>query len=453
MVTSAPTETALAAYVTAIRGLLDRGGYERTGAVADARNWGREHITAYLDAHGRPDRRLTVHVAGTKGKGSTATIIDSMLRAAGAHTMLMTSPDVHSARERVRIDGDPVDHERFAALATGLLDDPATAGWSYFELLTVMGWLAGAEARCDWQVLEVGLGGRLDTTNSVEGKQVAVITPIDLEHTEILGDTIPLVAAEKAGVITGPCAVVASPMRASAIDVIREHAERAGATLHEVSEECAIRVGRSSLEGTEFDLRTPLRTYRKLRLRVIGPYQVDNAAAAILAAELAFASQDAELPEEAVRRGLAAVKLPVRMEVVRRRPLTILDAMHTPLAARRVRQALDALSLPRQRVLVLSMLRGKDIEGVVGAIVEQGETVIVAPPDSPRAAETADVARAVTAAGAIAQRARSVPEAVDAATQQVGERGLVIVAGSMYSTSEAREHLLGTAGDRMLGLR
>ena len=191
-------EAAIRAYVEAMRALLAHGGFERTGDVLAAKKWDFDHITAWLDANGRPDARPTVHVAGSKGKGSVSSMTASILRAAGAHTLLLTSPDLHSARERIQIDGAPLGYGDFAEVARALLDDPAAAGWSYFEMLTVMGWMAGQRAACDWQVVEVGLGGRLDTTNAVAQKQVAVVTPIDLEHVAILGDSIPGIAREKA---------------------------------------------------------------------------------------------------------------------------------------------------------------------------------------------------------------------------------------------------------------
>ena len=225
--TTAPSDIDLAAYADALRRLLAHGGYERTGRAAEAKKWDVEHIVAYLEATGRPDRRNAVHVAGSKGKGSVSTITEAILREAiaaeGGHTLLITSPDLHTARERIAIDGRPIDHATFTRIAGRVLDDPAAEGWSYFELLTVMGWLAGAEVGCDWQVVEVGLGGRLDTTNAMaaSSKAATVITPIDLEHTEILGDTIPKIAAEKAGIIVSDAPVIAAPMRASALEVVR----------------------------------------------------------------------------------------------------------------------------------------------------------------------------------------------------------------------------------------
>ncbi|MEX2032903.1 MAG: Mur ligase family protein, partial [Dehalococcoidia bacterium] len=315
------------AYASAVKRLLAHGGFERTGDVAQAKKWDFEHITRWLDAHDRPDRRRTVHVAGSKGKGSVASITAAILTAAshstgGGPTLLMTSPDLHSARERIQVDGHPIDYREFADVAAVLLDDPDTAGWSYFEMLTVMGWIAGERAGCEWQVVEVGLGGRLDTTNALAAKQVAVITPIDLEHVAILGDSIPAVAREKAGIITGPCDVVVEPMRASAIDVVRARTAEVGATLHEVTAECAIRVLASGLDGQKLDLRTPVRTYRNLDVALVGPYQVDNLVTAIRAAELAWqAAHGDAIPEADVREAMRRFRMPGRFEVVKQKPL------------------------------------------------------------------------------------------------------------------------------------
>ena len=464
-------QAAIEAYVAAVRGLRARGGYERSGDPREAKRFRLTHIAGYLEAAGHPEHRRTVHVAGSKGKGSTAAMVESVLRAAGARTLLLTSPDVHQARERVRVDGEPLGYGAFAELGERLLADAATRGWSYFELLTVLGWLAGAEAGCEWQVLEVGLGGRLDTTNVVERKEVAVIAPIDLEHTAILGETIAEVAGEKAGILTGPCEAVIAPLRESALDVVRARAAEVGATLHEVAEECALRVTGQTLDGQTLDLRTPLRTYRGLRLPLVGRHQAENAAAGVRAAELAWAavnrrattgsgSGDEELPAAAVAEGLARVVWPGRFEVIRRRPLVVVDALHTPLAAQRFREAVEALSLPKPRVLVVGLLAGRDPSAIARPLLgprvdvgAAGEMVVVTAPDSERAADPAAVEAAFRAAGALVQRATDVASAVRLARELTGEGGSVLVVGSLYTASEAREHLLGVSGDRAFGLR
>lgn len=444
----------LAAYVAAERRLLAHSGFERSGDPQQARRFRLDHVTSFLEGRGRPDARATVHVAGTKGKGSTSTMVEAILRAAGGHTLLLTSPDVHSARERIVVDGEPIAPARFAELADELLAEPAAEGWSYFELLTVMGWLAGAREGCDWQVLEVGLGGRLDTTNAVAAKHVAAILPIDLEHTAILGDSIREIAAQKAGILTGPCACVVAPMRDSAARVIAARAVEVGAELHPVADECAATVGRHSLDGQALDLRTPLRTYGGLELPLLGRHQTENAATAVRAAELAWEREHSEeLPEAAVRAGLAGVRLPARLEPVRRRPLTILDGMHTPLAARRVAQALEELRLPRPRVLLFGMLAGREPEALVAELRAAIDLAVVASPSSSRADDPAHAERALAEAGVPTQRAASVEQGLAHAEALAGEGGCVVVGGSLYTAAEARELLLAVGGDRALGLR
>ena len=444
----------LAAYVAAGHRLLAHTGFERSGDPQQARGFRLDHVIRFLEERGRPDARATVHVAGSKGKGSTATMVEAILRAAGGHTLLLTSPDVHSVRERIVVDGEPISVARFADLADGLLADPIVEEWSYFELLTVMGWLAGAGTGCNWQVLEVGLGGKLDTTNAVATKHVAAILPIDLEHTAILGNSIREIAAQKAGIVTGPCACVVAPMRDSAARVIMARAADVGADLHSVAEECAVTVGRHNLDGQTLDLRTPLRIYRDLELSMLGRHQVENAATAVRAAELAWQREnDVDLPESAVRTGLREVRLPARLELVRRDPLTIIDGMHTPLAARRVAQALDDLRLPRPRVLLFGMLAGREPEALVTELRSAIDLAVVVPPSSPRADDPVHAENAFVKAGVPTQRAASVEQGLVHADVLIDGKGCVVVGGSLYMAAEAREQLCTISGDRALGLR
>ena len=448
-----PDEETARRYADAVRGLLAHGGFERTGRAADAARWDLAHIRDYLDRVGQPDLRHTVHVAGSKGKGTTSIFIEAILRHAGKHTLLLTSPDLHQARERIAIDGRPLDAAVFADLAALLLADAATGGWSYFELLTVMGWLSGSDAHCDWQIVEVGLGGRLDTTNAMLRKEVAVVTAIDLEHTAILGDTIRAIAGEKAGIITGPCGVVAAPMNEQAFDVVRHRAEEQGATLHAVARECALRVAREHLHGQQIDLRTPVRTYRGLELAAPGRHLAENAATAVRAAECALEAVGEQLTEDAVRAGLRAARLPGRFEVLPRHPIVILDGLHTPLAARRFAETVRALKPPWPHVYVLGMLAGKDLAAITSAILTDRDEVVVTRPDSVRAAPMDELAAAVHESGASQLRIPGVAAALEQAIERAGPGGTVLVAGSLYTVAEAREALLGITGDRALGLR
>lgn len=442
-----------AAYANVLARLKARGGFELTGRSGDAKRWGIDHIVDYLEAAGRPDERFTVHVAGSKGKGSTGTIVEAILRESGAHTLLETSPDLHEARERLAIDGRLPSYELFSMLGERILADPKSGGWSYFELLTVMGWLAAREAGCDWQVLEVGLGGRLDTTNAVRSKQVAVVTPIDLEHTAILGDTIEQIAAEKAGIITQPCDVVLSPMEPRAREVIRVAGLRAGARVHPVEEVCDAEIRSHSLEGLRIDLETPVRRYRDLHVPLIGAHQAQNCATAVLAAEFAWMSVHGKAPgEESVRRGLRAVELPGRFEVAGHTPLVILDALHTLLSARRFREALESIDLPQSVAWVVGMLKDKAAEQIVEVLSDHGGQFFVAPPATPRAAAAHGIAQLFRKRGAAAHERASIASAIDAAVEEAGQAGAVLVVGGLRTIAEARRHLFSPASDFSLEL-
>jgi dihydrofolate synthase/folylpolyglutamate synthase len=242
-------------------------------------------------------------------------------------------------------------------------------------------------------------------------------------------------------------------MRASAFEVIEARAAEMGATLHQVPEECAMNVVSQDLDGQVLDLRTPLRTYRKLKLPLLGPHQAENAATAVRAVELALAVVGEEAPEQAVRQGLERVRWPGRFEVVRRRPLVIVDGLHTPLAARRFRETVRALAVPHPRIYVVGMLGGRDTGAIASALVTDGDEVILAAPSSQRAADIEQLRRDFVEAGAMVQQAASVADAIDLATDLAGQRGAVLVVGSLYTVAEAREHLLGITGDRSFGLR
>ena len=212
-------------------------------------------LRALLARLGEPQRgRGGVHLTGSNGKGSTASMIAAMLQGAGARVGLYTSPHLHTMRERIRIDGEPIAPDDFAALTVELMPHAAateaeTGKLTVFEILTALGFMAFRAANCDWQVIEVGLGGTLDATNVLDEKQVCVFTPIDLEHTAILGNTVAQIASDKAGILRPGVRAVMSLQREPAADALRAAAARLGVTLHEVAQECALRRDKVSQIG------------------------------------------------------------------------------------------------------------------------------------------------------------------------------------------------------------
>ena len=249
-------------YTSALRYVLGLADLERMVEPPGARpryDLGRMH--ALLDALGRPHLSTpTVHVTGTKGKGSTSAMVASILRASGFSVGLYTSPHLHTMRERVQVNGAPLSEEDFAATLEAVwpsVEALSGEGVTTFETLTAMAFHAFAERRLDWQVLEVGMGGTLDATNTVESPQVCVITSISLDHTKILGDTVEAIARDKAGIIKPGATVVTAPQPPGVIAVLREACDAAGAELVQTAERYDWRVTGFDLRGQSFHVEGP----------------------------------------------------------------------------------------------------------------------------------------------------------------------------------------------------
>jgi dihydrofolate synthase/folylpolyglutamate synthase len=440
-------------YIEALRQLRLRDDWERTGSAQDAARWDLRRMRSLLARLGDPHLgRRTVHVAGSKGKGSTAAMIASFMRASGHPAGLYTSPHLHRFTERISVDGEPVSEEDFARLVGELAphieaeDASAASGRvSTFETLTAMAFLAFRERGVAWQVLEVGLGGRLDATNVFDEKDVCVITPIGLEHTAVLGDTVTQIASEKAGIITPGATVVMAPQRESAADVVRQVCAERDARLIEVAQACALNRTGHSDEGQEFTLRTPRATY-KLRVPLLGRHQLDNAATAVLALE-ALAPAGVEIDEAALRQGLAALRWPARIEILRRRPLVVADGAHNVDSARRLIQTLRDDLGRSQAVLVVGCARDKDVAALAREFAPLATHAIVTRSRNPRAMEPRDLARAFGEREVPVSVEGSVGAAVDAALAMTDPGSAVVACGSLFVAAEAREHVLGVAYD------
>jgi dihydrofolate synthase/folylpolyglutamate synthase len=394
-------------------------------------------------------------VAGSKGKGSICAMIESLLRAAGYSTGRYTSPHLHRFVERIAIDGEPVAEADFGTLMSELTPhmeaedaDGAYATLSTFEALVALAFLAFRERAVDWQVLEVGLGGRLDATNVFEQKELCVVAPIGLEHTAILGDTVAQIAEEKAAIITPGATVVMAPQRESAAEVVRRVCAEREATLIEVAQAC--RLGRTghSAEGQEFTLRTERATY-KLRLPLLGAHQLQNAAAAVLAVE-ALAPHGVAIDAAAARRGLEAVRWHCRIEAIRHRPLVIADGAHSRDSARVLAKTVREDLGRSDVVLVTGCSSDKDVEALAEELAPIAAQAVITRSRHPRAAEPRAVARAFADQGLPVAVEEPAGAAVDAALAQAEPGGTVVVCGSLFVAAEAREHILGVAYDPSL---
>ncbi|HEY4684994.1 MAG TPA: folylpolyglutamate synthase/dihydrofolate synthase family protein [Dehalococcoidia bacterium] len=438
-------------YIDALRYLYGLADFERSGRFADRSDLA--PVRALLAELGDPHLgRLTVHVAGSKGKGSVAAMIESMLRAGGLRTGLFTSPHLHRFPERIQVDGEPVSAQEFAegmgevaAAIERVRQRLPGRQLVTFDALTALCFLLFQRHDVQAQVIEVGLGGLLDSTNVFETKDCVVITNIGLEHRDILGDTVAEIARQKAGIVAAGCPTVMAPQRESAAEIIREVAKERGSPLTEVALVCHLRRDSYSSEAQSFRLRTPGGGYQ-VKLPLLGKHQLDNAATAIVAVE-ALGAAGVKVSEESVKAGLEGVRWPARIEVIKRRPLVVVDAAHTADSARRLRDTLSEYLHVDRATLVVGVMGDKDLDGLAMAIEPVARRVIAARADHPRASDPEAVARAFRDLGVEATWERSVPDAVDAALGLSTPSDAVVILGSIALAGEARAHILGLERD------
>ncbi len=420
-----------------------------------------DRVRSAVEILGDPHRAFPViHVAGTNGKTSTARMIEALLRSFGLRTGLYTSPHLHSVRERIRLDGEPIDLERFVnvyddiAPYLGIVDRTSEQrggpALSYFEVLTVLAYAAFADAPVDVAVVEAGMGGTWDATNVADG-QVAVITPVDLDHRDYLGPDIASIAAQKAGIIKEGASVVLGRQSLEAAEVLLLRCAEEGATIAREGVEFGVESRVPAIGGQLLGLQGPAGRYDEVFLPLFGEHQAANAAVALAAVETFLGGGSAPLDADLVRAGFAGVTAPGRLEVVRRSPTVVVDAAHNPHGARALADAVqDGFEFTRL-VGVLGILDGKDARGILEALEPVLAEVVVTRSSSPRALDPdALAALAVEVLGS--ERVQVVPrlsaaietaiELADDASAELGGGAGVLVTGSVTTAAEARA-LLG----------
>jgi dihydrofolate synthase/folylpolyglutamate synthase len=415
-------------YREALARVLALRGGEQAGMAP-----GLERIETLLDALGRPEQRYEiVQVGGTNGKGSVASLLATMLKAAGRRTGLYTSPHLCSFRERIRVDGAPISEDAVAdgveALGTLVVRTNATM----FEATTALALDHFAAAGVDVAVLEVGLGGRLDAT-TVGWPRATVITRIDLDHQAVLGTTLEAIAREKAAIIRSPPDGARAPHRGVAIsaaqppDVARVIADRARATAVPLLVEGAelhVVVSRASLDGQLVSFRGPDFELAHARLAMLGRFQASNALLAVSAA------RRLGVPEAAIRAGLARTEWPGRFQVFRDEPILVIDGAHNPGGARALAGALIEYFGATPITLILGIAADKDAAGILAALAPVARRVILTRSSHPRAADPTALQRAMPP-GLDAELAASAREALAAATAPP-RPSVVCVAGSLF---------------------
>ena len=406
-----------------------------------------ERMRALTALLGEPqDSVPSIHITGTNGKGSTSAMATSLLVANGLSVGTYTSPNLHAVAERLARNGEAIDDESFTgvlnelALLETLMDDRPTR----FELLTAAALSWFASEAVDSMVVEVGLGGTWDCTNVVRG-DVAVLTNVSFDHTDVLGPTLEGIAADKAGIIKPGSRVVVGQMAADLVDIVEARADAVGAAAVWVAgrdfgcESNLVAVG-----GRLVTLWTPGGRYVDVLVPLHGAHQGANAAVALAAVEAFFG---AALAPEVVEEGLATVRVPGRLEVLGRRPLLLVDGAHNAAGMAALADALtEEFSVDGVSVAVVGMLAGRDPSAMLAPLASAGVSAIVAcEPESPRAMPASSVAEAGRALGLAVFEEPDVRNALRVARGMVGADGLVVVAGSLYVVGTARADALASA--------
>lgn len=393
-----------------------------------------------MDLLGDPHQSIpSVHVTGTNGKGSTTAMVTALMMAQGLSVGTYTSPNLHRVSERLARNGEPIDDEAFTGVLTELasLEPLLTDRPTRFELLTAAALSWFADDAVDAMVVEVGLGGTWDCTNVVHG-DVAVLTNFSYDHTDVLGPTLEGIAEDKSGIIEEGSVVVVGETNPDLVAVVQAHAARVGAaSVWVMGRDFGCVDNRVAVGGRLVTLWTPSGRYEDVLVPLHGAHQGSNAACALAAAEAFFGRP---LHRGVVDEGFGTVRVPGRLEVLGRRPLLVADGAHNVAGMTALGLALaEEFAVEGERVAVVGMLGGRDPSAMVAALLPAGITTIVAcQPESPRALRAEDVADAGRALGMTAYVEPGVRSALELARRLVDARGLVVVAGSLYTVGSAR---------------
>jgi dihydrofolate synthase/folylpolyglutamate synthase len=408
-----------------------------------------ERTRRVLELLDDPQRTYRViHVTGTNGKTSTSRIIESLLRALGLRTGLFTSPHLERFTERILIDGEPVadaavadawdEIQPFVQIVDAELEAAGDAPLTFFELLTVLAFVACADAPIDVLVLEVGMGGEWDSTNTADG-DVAVFTPIDIDHADRLGNTIAEIATVKAGIIKEGASVVSAAQPDEARRAILSRAEKMHASVAFAGEGFALETQTLAVGGQLLTVRGIAGTYPELYLPLYGAHQGANAALAIAAVESLIGGGAQPLNADVIGDGLGAATSPGRLQLLGTAPTVLVDAAHNPHGARALVAALDEAFDIDEWGAVVGILAGKDTVGIVSTLTPAVARVFATTPDSERAGDPDVIADVAEAAAVPVTVHATLEDAADAARAWASEsdRRAVVIAGSVVLAGEA----------------
>ena len=427
--------------------ILQYADYERlprSGIV-----WDLKRVERLLERLGNPHLAArTIHVAGTKGKGSTAAMIASILKEAGYKTGFYSSPHLLSYTERIRVDGENISEADWTALTEAVRPhveaenaDGEFGELTTFEIFTAMAFLHFKNVRADYQVMEVGLGGRLDATNVVPQPEICLITSISYDHTDVLGKTLDKIAGEKAGIIKQGVTVVSAPQFPEALGVIERVCAEKNARLVLVGADLTWQPEQFDKQGQSFHLNGRSGNY-ELRIPLLGAFQIENSANAVAAAEV-LAEKGAHISGDVIQAGLAKVRWPGRVHVLHEHPTVVVDGAHNAYSMQRLGQALQFHFDYDKLSLILGFGNDKDVSGMIDEAVRIADDIYLVTSRHPKAIKGDALRDEFIKRGVRPHITASVKAALETAMAAAGPRGLVCAAGSIFVISEVMELLGG----------
>ena len=427
--------------------ILSFTDYEKMPGIAyTSANYDLRRMEKLLQPLGNPHLvTRTVHIAGTKGKGSTAAMISQTLIAAGYRTGLFTSPHLHTLRERIRIDGAMISEADFAALVTELKPIVESANkqaafgeLTTFEILTAVVFAYFKKNRVDFQVLEVGLGGRLDATNVVK-PDICIITSLSLDHTEILGDSVAKIAAEKAGIIKPGCIVVNAPQVDEAAQVIKQVCHQQRADLIQLGQDVTWHKTSGDLHGQTLTVFTKSGHY-DLTIPLLGNHQLENAATAVAATE-ALVSLETSISSQNIAQGLSQVSWPGRLQILNREPTVVVDGAHNAYSMSKLVEAVKEYFDYKRCFVIFGTSCDKDISGMVQELESLSNHIIITSSSHPRAASISLLAEKFNRPGVKAMPVENVMEALSKALSSAKKTDLILITGSLFVVAEAIDYI------------
>ena len=409
---------------------------------------GLNNIKYLLFLLGDPHKKIKIiHVAGTNGKGSTASFISSILQSDGYKVGLYTSPHLVDFTERININNKQINRkkvsellERIKPFIEKVAQTPSYGHPTFFEVITSLAFLYFFEEQVDFLVLEVGLGGRLDATNVCE-PLISVITHIDYDHMDKLGNSLEEITREKGGIIKPERTVISSKQYREAQNEIKRIADEKNSLIYSSGKEINYEIVKSDIKGVVFDLEGIYHNFKNLHTPLLGRHQADNATTAIAAVE-ALKISGIDISQKAIRAGLEKVKWTGRLEVIQNNPTLLLDGAHNPNGVKIMLQALEEIFSYQRLILVLGIFTDKDYKKMIQILAPNADLIIATKAKTPRAAPPQTIVK--EAAQYINENkimvTKNIPQAINCALSNSKEDDLICITGSLYTVGEAKRY-------------